>query len=47
MNRLIPAGEVRLLRSGEVKKSVWGVGLEKLDRGLYDPSLDKVLTPFE
>lgn len=38
MNRLIPAGEVRLLRSGDVKKSVWGVGLEKLDRGLYDPA---------
>ena len=38
MNRLIPAGEVRSCSSREVKKSVFGVGLEKLDRGLYDPA---------
>lgn len=37
MEGLKKLGDVRLLKSAETGSSVFGLGLEKLDRGLYDP----------
>ena len=37
MDGLETIGRVRVLNSKETGSSVFGLGLEKLDRGLYDP----------
>lgn len=44
MDRLKKVGMVKSIRSSQVKESVWGIGFEKLDRGVFDPekAYDKV-----
>ena len=38
MERLIEIGKIKAYKSNEIKQSRFGIGLEKLDRNLYDPS---------
>lgn len=35
---MIKKGKLKFKKSTEIKNSVFGVGLEKLDRNMYDPS---------